>query len=671
VSIGPTPSRYVRAVSRRRNLGRGVPETGGSACVAIVAALLCSLCAGMAMAQEAPRSGLDVPRVRVCVPDFLLVGGGDVDPAAIAEALRRGLRAQAELQLVDSPEVRAAASQARDGLFSLEKGAARELGDKLGVDAVIYGTVVEQVAELLDEPAMLTTPLVQLAVVETLTLDGQLFPGEPLSLGADTASALTAQAQALLPAMGRVLSIIESPEGVSLQLFPLGGRVLAPDTVYGVFDALELVAVDQDAAKGDQALPPQDLRPARLTGRVRTDAEPSGHAVTATSIDPSGHVAVGQLVAVAPADETPAAPRLPLLLVHSAPPGAVVFVNGQVAGLTPMALHPKPDQKTAIIVAARNHFPADYEVSPGPDDAQMAMAPLREIPPIGSLRVATTPAGATVQMDGDGVGTTPLTVEQVAAGEHRLVVSLEGYKTVQRTVDVRRQRGADVELQLEKDFRRIQITSTPDGARAYLDGDEIGTTPLTVDAAQTGSHELRLSLAGHAPVKESIKVDPEETEQVLRFRLRALAGNINVQTTPPGATVTLDGQEKGKTPVALTNLAIGQHELIISLDGFLPVQRTVTVQDQQTATVQEDLAKAEGKIMCVSVPKGAMITLDGQEVGVTPRTIEQVPVGRRTLRLTLDGYEVWEAAVPVVHGETTKVEVALIRAEQAGLRRAQ
>jgi hypothetical protein len=43
-----------------------------------------------------------------------------------------------------------------------------------------------------------------------------------------------------------------------------------------------------------------------------------------------------------------------------------------------------------------------------------------------------------------------------------------------------------------------------------------------------------------------------------------VTGNLQVTTDPPGAVLTLDGEEKGLTPLTVTGLSLGMHELILS-----------------------------------------------------------------------------------------------------------
>jgi len=581
----------------------------------------------------------------------------------VSDGLRKALDAHPQIQVVDSEEAAAALDQAEAAVLAQKEDAARALGEKLGVDAVVYGRIVRDVNGLLDAPAPMPQALAQLLVAETLTLEGQLYPSVamPVAEGVDPVPALTATAVALLPACGRVLAVIDSPEGIAIQLFPVGGRVLAPGVEYAIYSPLRFVPAEEPEGTS-VLLARQDLRPGALTGRVRTAAEPDGHVLGAQAADPGSRIAAGQLVGLSPVQgaEPPAAAQ-PGLILSAEPANCVVSLNGRIVGVTPVGVMAPAGEKAAVSIARRDHRTVTRDVTVGRNEGLAMSVVLTEIPPFGDVRVVSTPPGATVLIDGKQAGKTPYTAKSVAAGDHEVALRLDGYKPVARSISVRRQQPTELRVDLEEDFRDIAVKSVPAGARVSLDGKQVGNTPVDVRGLRTGSHELRLSLAGHAVVNEAIKVTPRDEENVFSFRLRRLAGNLRIETTPPGAPVLVDGEAKGTTPLALTAIGIGQHKISIGADGYLPVAKTVAVQDQQTTVVREILTRAVGQILCVSVPKGAKILLDGEPLGVAPTTLTDVPVGRRTLTLTLDGYQPWTARVPVAHGETTKVEVGLIR----------
>jgi hypothetical protein len=47
---------------------------------------------------------------------------------------------------------------------------------------------------------------------------------------------------------------------------------------------------------------------------------------------------------------------------------------------------------------------------------------------VGSLRVESRPAGATVVIDGRRVGTTPMTLNNLDVGDHPIAIELQGFR---------------------------------------------------------------------------------------------------------------------------------------------------------------------------------------------------------------------------------------------------
>jgi hypothetical protein len=65
----------------------------------------------------------------------------------------------------------------------------------------------------------------------------------------------------------------------------------------------------------------------------------------------------------------------------------------------------------------------------------------------------------------------------------------------------------------------------------------------------------------------------------------ARAGRLSIRTTPDAATVVIDGQTRGLSPLTVPELAPGPHELTIRKAGFLENRTTVQVRADATDTV--------------------------------------------------------------------------------------
>jgi hypothetical protein len=61
----------------------------------------------------------------------------------------------------------------------------------------------------------------------------------------------------------------------------------------------------------------------------------------------------------------------------------------------------------------------------------------------------------------------------------------------------------------------------------------------------------------------------------------------------------------------------------------------------------------------VSRPPGALVRLDGRSVGKTPLTLPAVGAGSHVVRIELDGYRPWSAAIQVVAGTQNRVTASL------------
>src|SRR5205085_2237067 len=69
------------------------------------------------------------------------------------------------------------------------------------------------------------------------------------------------------------------------------------------------------------------------------------------------------------------------------------------------------------------------------------------------------------------------------------------------------------------------------------------------------------------------------------------AGELSIQTDPPGAALFLDGEARGETPARVANAA-GKHRVVLLLDGRTMYRQTVDV-------------PASGRALLIALPLAA------------------------------------------------------------------
>lgn len=139
----------------------------------------------------------------------------------------------------------------------------------------------------------------------------------------------------------------------------------------------------------------------------------------------------------------------------------------------------------------------------------------------------------------------------------------------------------------EERFLSLTVTSEPPGAKVSLNGQLLpGATPLAISRAlRPGQAMLEVTLEGYAPVRQAVSLRPGEAQR-LHLMLRAEEGKqkiLAIYSTPPSAALLLNGVlQPQKTPAVLDNInGPGPFELRLELDGYEPLTKSVTFQEQQ------------------------------------------------------------------------------------------
>ncbi len=131
---------------------------------------------------------------------------------------------------------------------------------------------------------------------------------------------------------------------------------------------------------------------------------------------------------------------------------------------------------------------------------------------------------------------------------------------------------------------------------------------------------------------------------------------ININSTPPGATVRLDAQASapiGVTPLRNRAVRSGAHTLFFELPGYVPGRLDINVArngEAFTGTLQQ-----AGSINVSSDVPGAAITIDGQERGTSPSRIDGLAPGQHVVELRAPNLPPFSQTVTVQGAQVASV----------------
>lgn len=128
-------------------------------------------------------------------------------------------------------------------------------------------------------------------------------------------------------------------------------------------------------------------------------------------------------------------PSYPPLRLNSSPEGATAFVNGRLAGCTPLVVDGLKPGLYAVRFEKEGHAPVVHQVLLSEGGTPLtARLPETET---GVLKVTIEPRDAEVLLDGELAGYTPLVLRAAPAGDHELLVRKTNFESLTQRIQVR------------------------------------------------------------------------------------------------------------------------------------------------------------------------------------------------------------------------------------------
>lgn len=149
----------------------------------------------------------------------------------------------------------------------------------------------------------------------------------------------------------------------------------------------------------------------------------------------------------------------------------------------------------------------------------------------------------------------------------------------------------------------LRATSTPPGS-VYVDGQKRGDTPYQDEHLLPGNYLVKLATSSGV-WQGWIKLNPGTTTLINRELLGSAASSsgeiltlkegqgVVITSSPTGAQVELDGKSVGQTPTQIKDISVGEHNFLLSKEGYLKRSMAATVPERMMLTIDVDLATAK------------------------------------------------------------------------------
>jgi len=233
---------------------------------------------------------------------------------------------------------------------------------------------------------------------------------------------------------------------------------------------------------------------------------------------------------------------------------------------------------------------------------------VRPIPPpptnYGRIIVHSKPNKVKVYLDNNYMGTTPLNLDRISPGQHRISFVMEGYRDQIENVSVSPSRTTTVSGNLvpipEYGTGSISVYSNIDGANIYLDGNYQRRTSARKDVElkdiKQGYHELLITKEGYLDWVSTIVVTAHQTQTVDAYLDSEISdGSIEIYCNVSKAKIFVNGTYQAATlssqPVTLEEMGEGIYEITLVNDGYRTWVEETWIYAGETTTLDVKMDK--------------------------------------------------------------------------------
>jgi len=206
----------------------------------------------------------------------------------------------------------------------------------------------------------------------------------------------------------------------------------------------------------------------------------------------------------------------------------------------------------------------------------------------------------------------------------------------------------------------LHVKSKPSQARIYIDGQELGKTPLSRDDLVPGKHRMKIAKSYFQPKTQEINLAANVVKKY-SVHLNKAKGSLTVLSTPSEAEVFVDGDKKsGRTPMTLEDVICGKHTVQIRFhkkNRKINVKKEVTIPREKTKRLKVDLEKNTANLTVHTEPLSAEV--DFVDKGFEYHDGIELTPGRYQIFVFNQGYKGIVKDIKLMSNQEKEIQVSL------------
>lgn len=206
-----------------------------------------------------------------------------------------------------------------------------------------------------------------------------------------------------------------------------------------------------------------------------------------------------------------------------------------------------------------------------------------------SLSDESSLAGARVYADNKMIGEGIISNCQLPSGQHSIRIIKDGYKPFSQSISIEDGQTTILAVSLNKDAAGVSFT-VKDNAEIWINEEQVGTGSWIGELA-AGEYIVETRLPGRQTRQRVVEVTPESNQTIELDVPGYYYGSLDMNSFPVGASLSIDGQYVGLTPLVKNDITVGNHQIYLTKSEYKGYSQIVNIEADKITELSVDLVR--------------------------------------------------------------------------------
>ena len=261
----------------------------------------------------------------------------------------------------------------------------------------------------------------------------------------------------------------------------------------------------------------------------------------------------------------------------------------------------------------------------------------------------------------------------ISAGNRKIELRFDRYFPIEKEIFVKgRGEIQEYSFDLDPSWADVSISTEPVDVSIFNGNERLGNTPSTIQLIQ-GKNTLSLRKSGYKDYEIQLDIVAQDSVSLESLILSRLDVPLEIMSEPEGASININDEYRGLTPMEIMLEPLVEHKILISKPGYKDINNqlrldtieSLSSKGKNSEVLDYFLEEILGQVSFVGTD-GAKVYRSDDLIGVIPFDIEMISE-EQILKVKKDGLVTQEIKMTPNPNYPQKIEVKLLNEEQTVL----